>query len=150
MKKRLETAFRGIRHDKTTFSAVDPALYARRFLTFMNERVVQEVTAAEARRLHWAANELATTPSGASGSSDVPNRAAGGVSSGNARGTTAGAARPVRQSQAGNRAQAAASPTAVGRNSDATGGIGRTAANAAGEGEGRPRSIAAPRTLLVG
>ena len=39
LKKLWETRLKGIRHDKRSFSAVDPALYARRFLNFMTDSI---------------------------------------------------------------------------------------------------------------
>lgn len=146
MKKRLETAFRGIRHDKTTFSAVDPALYASRFLTFMGERVVQEVTPAEARRLHWTVAELASTPPGSTGSgAGGPTSATGreeppSRDNDGARRRRSPAAQPLRGEEG-----TPASPS-QGR-SDATGARGGSGAEAT---PGSRRSISVPRTLLVG
>lgn len=42
LKKRMETAIRGIRHDKVKFSAVEPALYASRMHRFIDSHVFSD------------------------------------------------------------------------------------------------------------
>jgi hypothetical protein len=50
LKKRLEHTFKSILHPKASISAVRPALYARRFLSFMNDHILQDVNADYGRR----------------------------------------------------------------------------------------------------